>query len=111
MSSTWSSIRRRGRTSWRRSWARSSAPTSRATHRAPTFDRPCRGSSWSWATPTSVPARETPIAIADLEALGAPVAFHIVAGHTHEDIVLDFDQGDDDAVPPLLEAFVTDVTR
>ena len=54
---------------------------------------------------------QTPIAIADLEALGAPVTFHTLAGHNHEDIVLDFDQGESDALTPLLSTFVTDVTR
>ena len=53
---------------------------------------------------------QLPVAVADLEALGAPVSFHTLVGHDHEDIVLDFDQ-DGDAMTPLLSAFVDDVTR
>lgn len=70
------------------------------------YDRPIMGDA-----DEAFLLEQTPLAIAQLEALGAPVVFNMLPGHNHEDIVLDFDQGDDDAVTPLLEAFVTDVTR
>ncbi len=48
-------------------------------------------------------------AVPPLKALGAPVTFHVVPGHTHDDMVLDFDT-DGDAITPLLAPFVLDVT-
>jgi hypothetical protein len=53
---------------------------------------------------------QIPPAIAELQALGAPVAFHTLPGTTHDDVVLRFD-GDDDAVTPLLVQFVHDVAH
>ena len=44
-------------------------------------------------------------AVPQLQALGAPVELDVVPGHTHDDMVLDFDT-DADAVAPLLAAFV-----
>jgi acetyl esterase/lipase len=50
-------------------------------------------------------AAQVPMAIEELRALGAPVTFDIVPGHTHDDMVLDFDT-DHDAITPLLAPFV-----
>jgi acetyl esterase/lipase len=53
---------------------------------------------------------QIPPAVAELDALGAPVSFHQLPGKTHDDIVLNFDTGDDD-VTPLLVPFVHGVTH
>jgi acetyl esterase/lipase len=53
---------------------------------------------------------QIPPAVAELEALAAPVTFHQLPGKTHDDLVLDFDS-DDDLVTPLLATFVHDVTH
>ena len=52
---------------------------------------------------------QVPAAVARLQALSAPVTFEQVPGHTHDDIVLDFDT-DHDAIAPVLAAFVLAVT-
>lgn len=48
---------------------------------------------------------QLPLRVAELKALGVPVAFHTLADHLHEDIVLSVDT-DKDLVTPLLAAFV-----
>ena len=48
---------------------------------------------------------QVPPAIDELTALGAPVTFELVPGHTHDDIVLDFDT-DHDRITPLVAPFV-----
>ena len=48
---------------------------------------------------------QVPAAVADLEALGAPVTLHVLDGKNHEDIVLDFDH-ERDRVTPLLAPFI-----
>jgi len=54
--------------------------------------------------------KQVPPAIATLQGLGAPVEYHEVAGATHDDIVLDFDQ-DPDPISPLVVDFVNTVAR
>ena len=48
---------------------------------------------------------QVPEAVTDLQALGAPVELVTLAGKNHEDIVVDFDTGDD-RVTPLLVPFI-----
>lgn len=52
---------------------------------------------------------QVPEAVAELQALGAPVELLNVAGKSHDDIVLDFDT-DNDRVTPPLSAFILHVT-
>ncbi len=51
---------------------------------------------------------QVPAGVAELEALGAPVTYGAIAGTSHDDMVLSID-GDDDAITPLIAAFVNDV--
>ena len=53
---------------------------------------------------------QVPPAIDTLQTLGAPVTFHEIAGATHDDVVLDFDQSRD-RVSPLLVDFVNTVAN
>jgi acetyl esterase/lipase len=53
---------------------------------------------------------QIPAANTELQALGAPVSFHVIPGNTHDDIVVNFDS-DHDQVTPLLAAFVHDVSH
>ena len=48
---------------------------------------------------------QVPIAVDDLQRLGAPIEFVTIPGKSHEDIVVDFDT-DADRVTPLLAPFV-----
>ncbi len=53
---------------------------------------------------------QVPAAVAELQALGAPVTLVQIPGATHDDIVLQID-GDADRVTPTVADFVTMVTR